>query len=144
MGKRWSILMTSIAQAVEDIIDEFESRSSVDEKYIHLFQMGAELPEMDESLKTEENLVRGCQSTLWFQVTREGEKFYLQADSDSMVIKGIAALLVRIIAGQTAEEIQKLTLDFIDRLDLWQLPSERNNGLVSMLETVKSQVSSYK
>jgi cysteine desulfuration protein SufE len=133
--------MASMKQVIEEIIAEFKAFENVDEIYIHLFQQGADLPEMDESLKTKENLVRGCQSTLWFHVTREGDRYYLQADSDSMVVKGIAALLVRITAGQTAEEIQKLNLDFLDRLNIWKLPSERNNGLIAMLEAVKDRVS---
>ena len=135
--------MIPMKQVIESIIVEFDGYSGIDEKYTHLFQLGADLPVMDESAKTEERRVRGCQSTLWFYVTREGDRFYLAADSDSMVIKGIAALLVRITAGRTADEIQELNLEFIDRLNLWKLPSERNNGLISMLQTVKGQVSDY-
>ena len=124
-------------QAVErEIITSFEALNTVDEKYALLFQLGEALPPMDPDLKTDANQVKGCQSSLWFILTQEAGLFHLQADSDSMVIKGIAALLVRLVEGRTAEEIQTINMDFIDQIKVWKLASERNNGLLSMLDHI--------
>ena len=133
--------MESINQVIEDIIAEFELLTTVEEKYAYLFKLGDQLPQMDDALKTEENRVKGCQSTLWFSLTKDEDRIYLQADSDSLVIKGIAALLSRIIAGRHAEEIKQLRLDFVDELQIWKLASERNNGLMSMLRDIKDKAS---
>ena len=122
-------------QAVErEIIASFEGLSTIDEKYALLFQLGEDLPPMDPNLKTDRNLVRGCQSTLWFHLTQTDGCFHLQADSDSLVIKGIAALLVRLVEGRIAEEVLSISMDFIDQLNIWKLASERNNGLMAMLD----------
>lgn len=122
-------------QAVErEIVASFEGLSTIDEKYALLFQLGEDLPPMDPSLKTDQNLVRGCQSTLWFHLSQVDGCFHLQADSDSLVVKGIAALLAKLIEGRTAEEVLSISMDFINRLNIWKLASERNNGLMAMLD----------
>jgi cysteine desulfuration protein SufE len=94
---------------------------------------------MDSSLKNDETLVKGCQSKLWFFLYQEQGHYYLQADSDSLVIKGIAALLARLINGRSAEEVCAIQMDFLDQLKLWKLASNRNNGLVAMLEHIHQQ-----
>ncbi|MFU8827326.1 MAG: SufE family protein [Brevefilum sp.] len=126
--------MKSIQAVEREIISTFEALELIDEKYALLFQLGEDLPPMDPSLKTDQNLVRGCQSTLWFHLTQTDGCFHLQADSDSLVIKGIAALLVRLVEGRTAEEVLSISMDFIDQLNIWKLASERNNGLIAMLD----------
>ena len=123
----------------EEIINEFNQLSNVDEKYAHLFKLGEGLPEMDPELKNNRNQVKGCQSNLWFYIYKEEGRVKLLADSDSMVIKGIAALLVRLINECGAEQIKDISLDFIDQLKIWKLASERNNGLVAMLEHVQQR-----
>jgi cysteine desulfuration protein SufE len=128
--------MKSIQALERELIASFEALSTIDEKYALLFQLGENLPPMKPALKTDENLVRGCQSTLWFHLTQEAGRFHLQADSDSMVIKGIAALLVRLVEGRTVEEIQTINMDFIDKIKVWKLASERNNGLMAMLDHI--------
>lgn len=128
--------MKSIQAVEREIIASFEAFSTIDEKYTLLFQLGEDLPTMDPDLKTDTNQVKGCQSSLWFHLTQEAGLFYLQADSDSQVIKGIAALLVRLVEGRTAVEIQTINMDFIDRIKVWKLASERNNGLVAMLDHI--------
>jgi len=133
--------MDTINQVIEDIIVEFDKLAGVEEKYAYLFKLGKQLPQMDDTLKNKETRVKGCQSTLWFSLTKDEDRFYLMADSDSLVIKGIAALLARIIAGRRAEEIKQLSMDFVDKLQIWKLASERNNGLMSMLRDIKDRVS---
>ena len=120
-----------------EIIAEFGALPDVDAKYMHLFQLGLDLPPLDPALKTETNQVRGCQSDLWFHLESEDGQLHLVAESDSMVIQGIAALLVRIVEGCRPEEMESLSLDFIDQLEIWKLPSQRNNSLVAMLDHLK-------
>ena len=130
--------MKTIQAAEREIIETFESLDTIDEKYAHLFQLGESLPPMDPALKTEDNLVKGCQSSLWFYLHQEGCRFSLVADSDSMVIKGISALLVQLIEGRTAQEILAINMDFIDKINIWKLASERNSGLMAMLDHIHS------
>jgi len=122
-----------------DIIAEFEALPNVDAKYMHLFQQGLDLPEMDPALKTDTNKVRGCQSDLWFHLECRDSRLHLAAESDSMVISGIAALLVRMIDGCRPKDIEDLNLDFIDRMQIWKLPSHRNNSLTAMLDHLKDE-----
>ena len=124
-------------QAIEsEIISAFQALDTVDEKYAYLFKLGDDLPPMAPELKTEKNKVKGCQSSLWFNLNQEGGCFYLEADSDSMVIKGIAALLIRLVEGRTAEEVLMINMDFIDKIKIWKLASERNNGLMAMIDHI--------
>ena len=125
--------MKSIQQTEQEIIEEFEKYPDIDSKYDYLFKIGSNLPKMDPSLKTEDNLVSGCQSKLWFYLRKEENGLKLLVDSDSMVIKGIAALLVSLVEGRQPEEIKDLNLDFIDHLNIWKLSSNRNNGLLAMM-----------
>ena len=128
--------MKTLHAVEQEIIATFEALSTVDEKYTLLFQLGEDLPPMDPALKTDVNQVSGCQSKLWFHLHQDGDRFHLQADSDSMVIKGIAALLVRLVEGRTAEEIMEISMDFIDQIKIWKLASERNNGVLAMLDYI--------
>lgn len=123
---------------------EFTALPNLDAKVMHLFQQGLDLPPMDPCLKTEANRVRGCQSDLWFHLEWKDGRLHLAAESDSMVISGIAALLVRLVEGCQPEDIEQLSLDFIDRLQIWKLPSTRNNSLVAMLEHLKSEARGYR
>lgn len=133
--------MAKTVQALEEeIIETFSKLDGIDAKYAYLFKLGEELPEMDAALKTNATQVKGCQSNLWFHLYEEEGRYYLLADSDSLVIKGIAALLARLIAGREVEEIKKINLDFIDQIKIWKLASERNNGLVAMLNHIKKLV----
>lgn len=131
--------MKPIEALEKEIIDEFQDLVDVDAKYVYLFKLGNDLPELDASFKNDENLVKGCQSTLWFHLYEDQGLLYLDADSDSMVIKGIAALFVKLINGRRAEEVTNVRMDFIDRLNIWKLASERNNGLMAMLDHIKHQ-----
>lgn len=131
--------MKTIKEVEQEIIGEFQKRSSVDEKYTHLFSLGEQLPEMDPNLKTGENQVKGCESTVWFYLRNDQGRLNLEADSDSLVIKGIAALLARVISGRRPEELRAFSLDFINEIDVWKLPSQRNSGLMAMLSHIKNQ-----
>lgn len=131
--------MKSLEAVEKEIINEFEQFPDIDSKYTYLFRIGYDLPEMDSSLKNEENLVKGCQSQLWFYLSLDNGKLHLQVDSDSMVFRGIGALLVRLVEGRQPEEIRDLDLSFLDQLGIWKLASSRNNGLLAMLSHLHDQ-----
>ena len=128
--------MKSIEAIEKEIIDEFQECPDIDTKYAYLFQLGDHLLPMDPRLKIDEHLVKGCQSNLWFYLHKKDGRFYLEADSDSMVIKGIAALLARLIQGRKREELTEINMDFIDDIHIWKLASKRNNGLQAMLDHI--------
>ncbi len=131
--------MKSIEQTEQEIIEEFDQFPDIDSKYGHLFKLGNDLPDMDSSLKNDDTLVDGCQSKLWFQLSQVGGKLRLYIDSDSMVIKGIGALLVRLVEGRSLEEIKNINLGFLDTLNIWKLASDRNNGLLAMIDHLHKQ-----
>ena len=121
------------------IVAEFDALPDVDAKYAYLFQLAENMPERDPGLKTDANLVNGCQSALWCRLDCHDGRVYLAADSESLVIKGIAALLFRVINGSRPSEVERLNLEFIDQLRIWKLPSKRNNSLMAMLDHIKAQ-----
>ena len=131
--------MKSLQHIEQEIIEEFKEFPDIDSKYSYLFKISNDLREMDPSLKDEENLVKGCQSQLWIYLDMDDGKLSLQVDSDSMVIKGIGALLARLVDGRTPEEIIMLDLDFLDQLNIWKLASNRNNGLLAMMSHLHEQ-----
>ncbi len=134
--------MTSIESQEQEIIAEFNQLETVDAKYAHLFKLAEALPHMPAALKTDANLVKGCQSTLWFNIHVEQGRLYLSADSDSLVIKGIAALLVKLVEGRHPAEVLTVDFDFLDQIGLWKLESRQNPGLVAMLAHLKRQAQS--
>jgi cysteine desulfuration protein SufE len=128
--------MKSINDVEKEIIAEFQHLPDVDAKYAYLFTLGDQLPPMSPDLKTDHHLVKGCQSKLWFHLEDNEGRIHVEADSDSLVIKGIAALLIRIIQGRKREELATISMDFIDDLKIWKLASERNSGLQAMLDHI--------
>lgn len=133
------MIMKSIKQMEQEIIEEFEQFPDIDSKYGYLFKIGNDLPEMASSLKNEDILVKGCQSKLWFHLSQDDGKLQLEVDSDSMVIKGISALFVRLVDGRRPEEIKNINLGFLDALNIWKLASNRNNGLLAMIDHLHKQ-----
>jgi len=131
--------MTSIQEIQTEIIEDFSFLPQWDERYAYLIELGQKLAPLDEAYKTEENLVRGCQSTVWLhRECRDGD-VYLQADSDSLIVKGLAALLMEVFSGQPAKAILAAELTFFDQTGLNKhLSSPRANGLMAMLEQIKA------
>ena len=120
------------------IISEFSFLNSWEEKYEHLISMGQEMSKLDNSLKTENNLLRGCQSKVWLHARDTDGKVIYTADSDAIITKGIAALLIRVLSAQKAEDILDNEMYFIDAIGLKEhLSMTRSNGLVSMIKQMK-------
>ena len=108
------------------------------DKYAYLIEIGTAMPAMEEQYKTENNLIKGCQSRVWFHAGMQGNLLYFTADSDAIITKGIAGLLVRVFSGQKPEDIAKADLKFIDEIGLTQhLSPTRSNGLLSMVKQIK-------
>lgn len=130
--------MKTINEIQDEVIEEFAFFDDWMDKYEHLISFGKNLAPMDESLKTEENLVRGCQSRVWLHAGEREGKLTFCADSDAVITRGIAALMVRVLSGHTSSEIANANLYFVDRIGLKEhLSPNRANGLVSMIKKMK-------
>ena len=129
---------TSLKEAQQEIVDEFAMLGDWQDRYEHLIELGKELPLIAPELKTDENLVRGCQSRVWLTAEDRGEAIHFTADSDAVITKGLVALLVRVLNDRTPEEIMGTPLTFIDAIGLREhLSPNRSNGLVAMLDQMK-------
>lgn len=128
----------TIEEIEREIVSEFSVYEDWMDKYAYLIEIGNSIPAMDEQHKTEDNLIKGCQSRVWFYPEMRDGLLYFAADSDAIITKGIAALLVRVFSGQKPGDIAKADLSFIDEIGLTQhLSPTRSNGLVSMIKQIK-------
>ena len=114
------------------------------DRYGVIIEFGEELPPMDQAAKTDDNIVKGCQSTVWLDVQCRDEHIVLQADSNTAISKGIIAMLVRVLDGLSPAEVQQHSLSFIEAIGLHEhLSSQRSNGLHSMIQTLRKKAESY-
>lgn len=135
----------SIKDNQESIIDEFTFLEEWMDKYNYLIDLGKSIPLLDPANKKEENLIRGCQSRVWLDAFMEDGRIRFLADSDAIITRGIAALLIRVLDKHTPEEILDSKLYFIDSIGLHEhLSPTRSNGLVSMLKQMKLYALAYK
>lgn len=136
--------MKDIQSIQEDLIDEFALFDDWMERYEHMIALGKSLPLIDPSLKTDDKLIKGCQSKVWLQSEMVDGKVQFTADSDAIITKGIVAILVRVFSDQEPEAILKAKTDFIDEIGLKEhLSPTRANGLVSMLKQMKLYAVAY-
>lgn len=135
----------TIKERQDEIIDEFSIFSDWMDKYEYIISLGKELPIIDSTKKTEENIIKGCQSQVWLDGQLENGKILFTADSDAIITKGIIALLIRVVSDQTPNEILNNELYFIDQIGLKEhLSPTRSNGLVSMVKKMKLFALGYK
>lgn len=128
----------TIAKKQQEIIEEFALFEDWMDKYQHLIEMGKSLPLIEPNLKTDDRLIKGCQSKVWLHADLEENKVIFTADSDAIITKGIVAVLIRVFSNQTPEEIVQAKIDFIDQIGLKEhLSPTRANGLVSMIKQMK-------
>jgi cysteine desulfuration protein SufE len=133
-----------IAEAEQEIIEEFEMFEDWMQKYEHLIELGKDLPLIPEEQKSDDMLIKGCQSRVWMQSELKDGKVNFRADSDAIITKGMVALMVRVLSGHTPEEILEAKLDFIERVGLTQhLSPTRSNGLLSMIKQMKLDALAY-
>lgn len=131
--------MATIQEIQAGIVEDFTFLPQWDERYAYLIELGQKMDSLPEKYRTEENIVRGCQSTVWLHRECRDGKVYLKADSDSLIVKGLAALLMQVFSGQPAKDIVKSELTFFERTGLNKhLSSQRANGLMAMIEQIKT------
>ena len=134
----------SLAQTQQELIDEFAMFSDWQDRYEHLIELGKDLPLIAPENKTDDNLVRGCQSRVWLYAAPQNGHIHFTADSDAMITKGIVALLVRVFNDRTPEEIIGASTDFIDTIGLRaHLSPNRANGLSAMIDQMKRYALAY-
>lgn len=127
-----------IKEIQEEIVDEFSMFDDWMERYEYIIELGKKLPLIKEEFKTENNLIKGCQSKVWLQGEQTDEKIVFTADSDAILTKGIIAILIRTFSNQKASDILEADMGFIDEIGLKEhLSPTRANGLVSMIKNIK-------
>ena len=134
----------TIQEIEQQIISEFANFDEWLDRYAYLIDLGKECPVIDEQDKTEQNLIRGCQSRVWLSCRHEEGRLYFRADSDAVITRGIIALLIRTFDGQTPQDILDADLTFIDAIGLREhLSPTRSNGLTSMVKQIKMYALAY-
>jgi len=128
-----------------EIVDEFSLFDDWESKYEYIIDLGKKLPPLEEEYKIDENKVRGCQSTVWLVADyRDGKVFY-KAESDAVIVKGLISMLIRVLSGQTPEQIINAKLNFIEQIGMTtHLAQTRSNGLLSMVKQMKNFALAYK
>lgn len=136
--------METINEAQDEIIEEFNEFTDWMDKYQLLIDLGNDLETLNEKYKTEQNLIDGCQSRVWLQCDMKDGRLVFTADSDALIVKGIIALLIRVLSGHTPKEILDADLYFIDRIGLHEhLSPTRSNGLLAMVKQIKAYALAY-
>ena len=134
----------TINEIQDEVIEEFADFDDWMDKYQMLIDLGNDLGTLDEKYKTEQNLIDGCQSRVWLQCDYVDGKLVFSAESDALIVKGIIALLIRVISGHTPEEIRDADLYFIEKIGLKDhLSPTRSNGLLAMVKPIKAYAVAY-
>lgn len=138
--------MATVNDAQNEIIEEFEGLTDWMDRYAYIIDLGNTLPEYPDSDKTPQNLIEGCQSRVWIDAKKESDgTIGFQADSDALIVKGIVALLMRVLNHRTPDEILGADLYFIDRIGLKEhLSPTRSNGLVAMVRQINDYARAFK
>jgi len=134
----------TIQEIQDSIIDEFSMFEDWMQRYEYMIELGKTLPLIEERYKTDDNLIKGCQSRVWVHAELEGDKLVFTADSDAIITKGIIAILIRAFSDQRPQDIIDADTDFIDKIGLKEhLSPTRANGLVSMVKQLKLYAVAY-
>ena len=135
----------TINEIQDEIIAEFSDFDDWMDRYQLLIDLGNEQAPLDEKYKTESNLIEGCQSRVWLHADYVDGNIVFQAESDALIVKGIIALLIKVLSGHTPEEILNADLYFIDRIGLHEhLSPTRSNGLLSMVKQIRMYALAFK
>jgi len=135
----------SIEETEAEIIEAFSWFENWEEKYEYIIELGKKLSELDERYKKEENIIKGCQSTVWLVADYKDGKVFYKADSDAIIVKGLVSMLVSVLSGHTPDEILDAKLDFIKEIGMMaHLAQTRSNGLVAMVKQIKNYALAFK
>jgi len=131
-------MSSEVRAAQEEIIEEFSLFDNWMDRYQYIIDLGRRLPEFPESLRTEENRIRGCQSQVWFVAEKHGDRLDFRAISDAAIVSGLIALLLRLYSGRKPQDILDTPPDFVHALGLdSHLSPTRSTGLSSMLDAIR-------
>lgn len=134
-----------IEETTSAIVDEFSNFDDWMDKYNYLIELGKSLPLIEDKYKIESNLIQGCQSRVWLHAEFDGNLVHFTADSDAVITKGIANLLIRAFSGHTPQEILDSSTEFLGEIGLTQhLSPTRSNGMLSMIKQIKMYALAYK
>lgn len=135
----------TIQELQNEVIEEFQDFDDWMDKYQLLIDLGSDQEPLAEEYKTPQNLIDGCQSRVWLQADyKEDGKIYFQAESDALIVKGIVALLIRVLSGHTPQEILDADMAFLDEIGLKDhLSPTRSNGLLAMVKQIKAYALAY-
>lgn len=136
--------MSKIQELQDEIIDEFSMFENWEERYQYMIDLGKSLPLISEQYKTDDNIIKGCQSKVWVHAEMNDNKVVFTADSDAIITKGIIAILIRVFSNQHPKDIIEANTDFIDKIGLKEhLSPTRANGLASMIKQLKLYAIAY-
>ena len=134
----------SINELQDEVVEEFSDFADWMDKYQMLIDLGNDLDALDEKYKNEQNIIDGCQSRVWLQCDNIDGKLVFTADSDALIVKGIIALLIRVVSNHTPQEILDADLYFIEKIGLREhLSPTRSNGLLAMVKQIKAYALAY-
>ncbi len=134
----------TIEEVQQDIIGEFSMFEDWMDKYGYLIELGNELGELDAKEKNDQNLIKGCQSRVWLVADMEDGKINFRGESDAVIVKGLVALLLRVVSARTPKELLENELHFIDDIGLKQhLSPTRSNGLLAMVKQIRLYAVAY-
>ena len=135
----------TIEQTEEEIIESFSLFDNWEEKYEYIIDLGKKLPVLDDKYKLPENIIKGCQSTVWLVADYNEGKIFFKADSDAVIVKGLVSMLIEVLSGHTPDEILNAKLDFIREIGMMNhLAQTRSNGLLAMVKQMKNYALVYK
>lgn len=134
----------TINEIQDEIIEEFELFDDWEGKYEYIIDLGKKLPKLSDEFKTEDNIIKGCQSVVWLHAYKQDGKIHFEADSEAIIVKGLVSMLVKVMTNHTPEEIANANLYFIDKVGLAShLAQTRSNGLASMVKQMKAYGIAY-
>ena len=134
----------SIEEIQQEIIEEFSMYEDWMDKYAYLIELGNDLEELDAKDKNDQNIIKGCQSRVWLVADLKDGKIEFKGESDAVIVKGLVALLLRVVSGRTPKELLETDLHFIDDLGLKQhLSPTRSNGLLAMVKQIRLYAVAY-
>ncbi len=137
--------MQTVDEVQQEIVDEFSLFSDWMDKYAYIIEQGNALKPLGEQYKTPENLIKGCQSRVWLHTEYRDGKLFFGAESDALIVKGLLALVLRVLSGRTPDEIIGSDLRFMKEIGLTEhLSPTRSNGLLSVIQQVRYYAVAYK
>ena len=136
---------TTIKEREEEITEDFSLFDSWEDKYEYIIDLGKKLEPLEEKFKVPENIIKGCQSTVWLTSEFKDGKIFYKADSDAVIVKGLISMLIKVLSDNNPDEILNAKLEFINDIGMMtHLAQTRSNGLLSMIKQIKNYALAYK